>query len=116
MITKCIEIRDRATCIPALAMLMTWNGKAQLHFFRRCGYPLWNDGTGLETTNPSIILMRLSDQRAHSDPYDWKDRTHQIAHLWLLDNWERVGDGDVVDVEFILDETDSPKTPEIMGE
>lgn len=78
---------------------------------RRCGFP---------TTEPrSIILMRLSDQRATSDPYDWNDRTHQTAHLRLLEIAASVAgfavgvyDGLVIDVEYLLDETTEPKRSE----
>ena len=58
--SKTIEIRDRLTFIPALAMRVCG---ANGYLFRRGGY-------GQEYC---VILMRLSDCQAHYDPFDWDD-------------------------------------------
>ena len=47
-----------------------------------------------------------------SDPSGWCDRTFQIAHLWFIDHWDELKDGDVIDVEFILGESSEAKTSE----
>lgn len=102
-----LEIRDTATFIPALAVDMNPGNDAQRYLLRRCGYPC--DGA------PNVILTRLSGEgRATNDPYGWPDfeRTWQVAHDWIIKNWLTLKDGDVVDVEFILGETASPKTSE----
>ena len=35
-----------------------------------------------------------------------------VAHLWLEDHFDEHVDGAVVDVEFLLEETEKPKTSE----
>jgi hypothetical protein len=83
---KLIEIPDRATFVPAMAMRVTGTGDWLL---RRAGYSL--DGA-------PIILMRLTDCDGHYDPYHWASRTMQAAHVWLLEHFEEVATSDVVDV------------------
>ena len=104
MITKAIEIRDVATFIPAIAIKMWASNDAERYLLRRCGYS--DDGR-------SIILTRMNgDGRACSDPYDWCDRTFTVVHNWLLEHFEEVVSGDVVDVAFLLGETTTPKVSE----
>lgn len=102
---KFIEIRDRHTCVPALAIQMDANGDPIAErFLRRCGY----------TECPTVtVLMRLDDQRANSDPYAWNDRTHKAAHNYIYDHFDRMESGDVVDVRVVLGEATEPAEPEI---
>ena len=57
----------------------------------------------------------LYDQQATNDPYGWPGgtRTMPVAHKWILENFDRLDDGQVIDVEFILGITDHPKEPEV---
>jgi hypothetical protein len=50
--------------------------------------------------------------RSAYDPYDWNDRTMQTAHNYIAKNFDDLSNGDVVDVEYILEETDEPKISE----
>lgn len=110
MQARALEIRDEATFIPALAVNMNpdvtrvgW--RAQRYLLRRCGYPC--DG------KPNIILTRLSGEgQATNDPYAWVGRTWPVAHNWIIEHWDELRDGDVVDVQFILGETAAPKQSE----
>jgi hypothetical protein len=114
MPTKALEIRDRGTFIPALAIDMNpkipdadggW--QEQRYLLRRSGYSC--DGS------PMIMLVPLEGQRGKCsyDPYDWTgSRTMHVAHLYILRNWEELKDGDVIDVEFILKETPEKKVSE----
>ena len=130
MNTKLLEIRDEATCILALAIQMqakAFNAAEHmdsgeeaiakdmerwkledwfLHY--RSGYPV--DGS-------SIMLMCLSDGKATNDPYEWPSRGMGIrtmgnAHDFIIDNWDALKDGDVVDVQVILGETKTSKLSE----
>jgi hypothetical protein len=61
--------------------------------------------------------MDLNDQDATNDPYSWGirnkgPRTFPVAHNWIIDHFDEISDGDVIDVEFILGETKQPKTTE----
>lgn len=105
MKAKALEIRDKATFIPALAVDMNPANDAQRYLLRRCGYPC--DGA------PNVIVTRLDGNgKATNDPYEWGGRTWPVAHLWIIQNWHSIEDGAVVDVEFILGETKAPKVSE----
>ena len=119
MLAKALEIRDRATFIPVLAVDMNPGfvpidsaigelfdtDEAQRYLLRRASYSC--DGT------PIILLARLEGhQYAHYDPYKWGDRTFSVAHDYIAKNWATLTDGDVVDVEFILGETEASKVSE----
>lgn len=99
---KRLEIRDRATMIPALALRLTGGPMDRL---------LWKAGYG---EHPLVMLIKLSDgQTSMYDPYSWNDRTMRTAHLYMQDNWYDHVDGGVVDVEFILHETTEQKRSEL---
>jgi hypothetical protein len=111
MIAKALELRDEATFIPILCVDMNPKllgdiGHADQHYLlRRCGYAC--DG------RPNIIMTRLDGSgRATNDPYTWGGRTYPVAHHWIIDHWHELNDGDVVDVQFILGETLTPKRSE----
>ena len=103
MIIKAIEIRDVATFIPAIAVGTLPDNEGQRYLLARCGYP--RDGT-------TVVLMKLSDQKAASDPYDWDSSTMNVAHVWIEEHFAEIVDGQVVDVEFILGKTAAPKQSE----
>lgn len=105
MIIKVLEIRDEGTCISALAIKMTPANPIEDKYLWREGYP--RDGHG-------VVLMKLNDQRATSDPYDWQNpRTMPNAHLYILANFDELKDGDVVDVRVILGESANAAPAEI---
>lgn len=105
MIAKCIEIRDEGTCIPALAIRMRAANDVQDRFLRRCGYP---------PESMAVVLMRLTDQRATSDPYEWVgSRTMIAAHLYIEEHFDRLTEGAVVDVRVLLGETQHSAPAEI---
>lgn len=100
MHVKIVEIRDRATFVPAIAIKMSPDNTMQQYLLRRSGY--WGDGTAC------ICVAALSGHdKLHADGYDRVDRTMKIAHVWIQENWDAIEDGDVIDVEFILKEKDT---------
>jgi hypothetical protein len=114
MQAKALELRDEGTFIPILCVDMqpsldggSAGQRAQHYLLRRCGYPC--DG------RPNVIMTRLDGNgHATNDPYGWKGdtRTFPVAHNWIINNWASLKDGDVVDVQFILGETLTPKVSE----
>lgn len=112
MRVKLLEIRDRATFFPALAVDMNVGGEAvgneieaRRYLLRRLGYAC--DG------RPTILFTHAGGgHRAHTDPYYWADRTFKVAHDYVEKNWDALADGDVVDVEYILGETTVKKVSE----
>lgn len=105
METKALEIRDEGTFIPALAVNMNPDNDSERYLLRRCGYPC--------DDRPNILLTRLDGSgTATNDPYEWGGRTWPNAHHWIIEHWDELHDGSVVDVSFILGETNQPKISE----
>jgi len=98
---KLFEIRDRATFIPAMAIRVSGDDG---YLMRRAGFE-----------SPMTYLVQLATEKAHYDPYNWGNRTMGTAHHYIDAEWDHLKDGDVVDVEFILSETDAPKVSEQLG-
>lgn len=106
MIIKCVEIRDEGTCIAAIAIKMCGADDIESRFLWRCGYP--RDG---------VVLMRLDDQGAHSDPYDWGGaNTTRQAHIWLCEHFDEFVHGQVLDVRMIRGDASEPAPAEIWTE
>jgi hypothetical protein len=108
MRTLILEVRDRATCIPVLAVEVLDLDNMQNYYWlhERCGHPP-------NPLNPNILVTRVeANGKAYVDPYDWSDRTMKTAHHHIISNWGNLKDGEVVDVEFILGETKEPKQSE----
>lgn len=117
MIVKALEIRDKWTFIPVIAVKMVPGGPSsdptasvnEHYLLARAGYTV---------TNPRIILCRMGasgvDRNATYDPYAWSNdaRTMCVAHLYIEENFDKLKSGDVIDVEFILGETTQPKQSE----
>lgn len=126
MKVKVIELRDEGTFIPLFCVDMNPgkqypdNGSlsldefkasldahgSRMYLLRRCGYPC--DG------RPNIAITHLSaDGKPFcNDPNHWGGRTYPVAHDYIIENWDTLKDGDVVDVQFILGETKQPKVSE----
>lgn len=108
MIVKLLEVRDRATFLPVYAMSSVPSNNSQGYLLRRCGF-----NTGAFVKHPSIIVSRLNGETPSSaDAYFWNDRTMQTAHLYIEQHFDELNDGDVIDVEFILNETTEKKQSE----
>lgn len=124
MKVKTLELRDEGTFIALLAVDMnpnqyplasmdpldkaedTESRQNQRYLLRRVGYSC--DG------RPNILITKLSGDgsKASNDPYFWGDRTMSVAHDYIIKHWNELRDGDVVDVQFILGETATPKISE----
>jgi hypothetical protein len=103
METKVFEIRDAMTFIPALGVRIApvVGNDAHNYLLRHAGY-----------VDPLILLTRLDGGKSCYDPYDWADRTWQVAHNYITEHWDNLGDGDVIDVQYILGETPERKVSE----
>ena len=118
--TKLFEIRDSMTAIQALAVLVARpNGvlspseqwEAEDYLMARAGYGI---------NSPLVILTYLHchPQLATYDPFDWQERggrTMFIAHQWIEGHWDELLSGSVIDVRFILGETEAPAISERLG-
>ena len=112
MQTKILEVRDRATFFPVIAVDMnpdvpnTRDSDAQRFLLRRLGYPC--DGR----PNIAIANANANGGPLWNDYYGWKDRTYAVAHKYIIENWSSLQDGDVIDCEWILHETTEKKVSE----
>jgi hypothetical protein len=112
MKAKALELRDEGTFIALLAVDMNPilepgpQYAAQRYLLRRVGYPC--------DCRPNILITKLAGDgsKATNDPYYWGDRTMANAHRYIIEHWNDLKDGDVVDVQFILGETPAPKASE----
>ena len=98
MENKLLEIRDRATFIPALAVRVDGDDG---YLLRRAGF-----------ASTMVILIHLEGMKCAYDPYEWGNRTMMEAHNYIQNSWDLLNSGDVVDVQFVLGETASPKLSE----
>lgn len=101
---KVLEIRDRATFIPVLAVLIDVKAAddASRYLLRRAGFGEY----------PFVLLTKLNAVESQYNPYEWGGRTMPAAHDYIEKHWSELVSGDVVDVEYILGETSRPKRSE----
>jgi hypothetical protein len=110
MLVKLLEVRDRATFLPVMCVVMEpgySSFEAQRYLLRRCGYSC-DGGRRFVMMTP----LRADGERCTVHPTDWCGRTRIIAHRYITEHWDELRDGDVVDVEHILGETAEPKKSE----
>ena len=101
---KYLEVRDAGTRMPVMAVIMRSDDEKARKILRSSGF-----------SNHSylVLLHFLVDGGTSWNVYHWADRTRENAHRYITDNWDILRNGDVVDVQFILGETDKPKESEI---
>lgn len=109
---KLFEVRDRATCIPIIAVRLHFGSKKEQWLAARAGYtPVSRQGYFV------LVGLLAGDFPLRWDPNRWSDpgyrRTLKFAHEYIRDHWDTLTSGDVVDVEFILGEKDKPSETEM---
>ena len=100
---KVVEIRDRATFIPAFAIKMLPSDEKELFLFKGAGYGVLHPCVMLVSIKAPWQSARCSD--------DWKSnmgRTMYVAHQWIENNFDEIENCQVIDVEFLLKEVDKP--------
>ena len=107
---KFFEIRDRATFIPAMAVKIQQsndnNNSENWLLFR----------SGCSTGTSKVFLTHLVESKTAPDPYSWHHgtRTMREAHKYIVEHWDELESGAIVDVEYILGESEEPKQTERM--
>lgn len=114
MDVKLIELRDKATFMPMMAIKLRNRTPREFFLLRRAGYGEAEIEGPEENVQPYIIFMKLDGVEAQYDPYSWatRGRTVPEAHRWLIEHWNDVKSGDVIDVEFIKGEKPAPTQSE----
>lgn len=109
MEAKTFEIRDRATFIPILAVRLTPVTEQDRYLLARAGY-----GRTPEQQGMYIQLIRINggEGKSDCDPHGWGNRTLTNAHQFIIDKWNCLESGAVIDVEFILGESKTAKGSE----
>lgn len=97
---KLLELRDRGTFIPAFAFRSEPDNDRERYLLRRAGYSMGQ---------PLVILGRLEGNECHYDPYEWMWDPWRTVHHHLMEHWEEVNSGDVLDAEFLRGESQQPK-------
>lgn len=104
---KVLEVRDRRTFIPVICIKPIADNEGQ-RYLLRC------DGYAADASETRVIVIKNQCYAVSYDPYKWSEnpRTMRAAHMCIEANWERLRDGDVVDVEHYLGETKTKKVSE----
>ena len=103
METKLFEVRDRGTCMPSMAIRTSPANPAECWLLARMGY-----GSTGEDQARHVLFVPLCDQSLKYNPAEWRDRTRSTAHRYIIDHWDLLKSGQVIDVRHILGETDAP--------
>lgn len=107
MEVKLFEVRDRSTFIPVMATRLEASNKAETYLIARAGF-----STNPQKIKEYVLLSTLTRSISTYDPYDWDTRTMSTAHQHIIDNYDLLEAGSVIDVEFILGETNEQKESE----
>ncbi len=115
MISKLFEIRDRHTLIVVLATRLEPNDAAEHYLFARSGY-----GEYPSDQAEYVLVTQIDGGHgiATSDPFKWdySARSMRVAHHHILQQFDQLETGAVIDVEFILGETERPKVAQRLDE
>ncbi len=110
MEVKTLEIRDAGTFIPVMAINLDPRDEAERWLFARAGY-----GPDGDAQSQYVVVVKLATLECQHGPYGWYDtspRTMLLAHQHIVENWQFLTNGDVIDVEYILGETTIRKVSE----
>lgn len=86
---KYLEVRDSCTCMPVLAVPIEIN-----RMTRSVGF----------VSGQFILVTKLVNTQTHHSPEYWPDEWHRSVHRAILDNWEILKDGDVLDMRVVRGE------------
>jgi len=111
METKLFEIRDCATMIVVMATRMSVDDPAEEYLLERSGFGDAKSACEYVVMTDNMI-ERGGVSRMETAPDYWCDRTRTTAHDFIENNWPILPTGSVIDVEYILGETKTPKLSE----
>jgi hypothetical protein len=113
---KMLELRDKGTFIPVIALRVREEGSGTQEgwLIRKSGWARFQSGYYLFNSGDSgkHFAISLGDPEfLHTQTFP-VDRTYTVAFTYIASHWNEFSSGDVVDVQYILGETDSPKISE----
>jgi hypothetical protein len=99
MTAKTFEVRDRGTFIAVLTVRLDPDCEADRYLLARSGF-----GITPERQRSYVMVAKLDGgvETARTDPYGWpsKSWTMTAAHIWIIDHFDELESGAVIDVEF----------------
>lgn len=108
MEVKLFELRDKSTFVPVMAIKLSSRNEAERYLLSRSGY-----GKSNFDQQRYVLMAGLQDDKITYDQHNWGlNRTRQVAHDYIISNFDSLESGQVIDVQFILKETDKPKKSE----
>lgn len=109
MEVKMFEVRDRGTILPVLAIRLSAANDFEEFLLSRAGY-----GANNNSFKGYVILISIdgTDMRAKHNAFDWDNRTLRTAHSHIHDYYDELKSGSVIDVEYLLEETETAKKSE----
>lgn len=107
-----LEIRDRATLIPVIAINL-FHHKDELEL-QNYGETYAEEAMALHagfspTSLCSTIIVRLDPVAALADVYNEPNLRLRKGYRYIQEHFTELTSGDVVDIEYISNETSSPK-------
>jgi hypothetical protein len=105
-----VIISDKLIEINAIYIVMAADNDDQRKMLVDAGWP-----QGPERYFPGGILIDLNSYEAQSRRRLWTTRTMRVAHEFLDKHYQTIRDGDIIDIQYILKETTSPKKREKNG-
>lgn len=111
---KMFEVRDEGTTMVVIALKPNPGHEAERWGWARSGY-----GLEIADQRPYVLLAPLhaGEGMLVCDPFKHpgSPRTLPTAHRYIIEHWDYLVSGDVVDVQFILRETTECKVSEREG-
>lgn len=110
MENKLIEVRDIGTTLSILFIRLSAESVSESFLLSRAGY-------GRRPQEYIIAIDLVHPLRVWLNPFETRmatqgARTFYLAHEEMTRNWENYRHGDVLDVQYVLGETTSPKISE----
>ncbi len=58
------------------------------------------------------MLVDPIGEHAHLSPDKWENTSMRVAHQYIIGFWDSIEPGDVIDVEWLMQEKTEPHKPE----
>lgn len=108
MIIKLFEVLDSGTCMIFMAIRMIPANLTENILLQHAGFSM---GT------PCTTIVVFHPERCQYDLYQWPNGTSRTiiqGHKYIHDHFNELKTGDVIDIEFILKETEEKKESDII--
>ena len=113
---KTFEVRDRGTFVPCFAVLASPRDLIEdprIHLDAEFTRDIWLlRRAGYGEDRRCVLFGNLHSGYVTHDSHNQHNRTMQVAHRHVEENWDSLSSGDVIDVEFVLGETRAAKQSE----